>query len=108
GAAAACVIAHHEVLRMRLGQSAGRWAQRLEPHAGPPPVEEHELGALGEEERRAAVLGAASKLQHGLSVVRGPVLALALCRMGGAAPDALVIGLHHSVYDAYSLDVLVE
>jgi hypothetical protein len=51
---------------------------------------------------------AASALQHGLSIVRGPVLALALCRMGGHEPDRLIIALHHSVWDAYSLDPLFE
>jgi len=70
-------------------------------------VDEHDLGALGPDERRRAILQVAARLQDGLSIVHGPVLALALCHLGDE-PDKLVISLHHSVYDAYSLGLLIE
>jgi len=105
-AAAARVIAHHDALRMRLYRTNPGWAQRLERTAEAP-VEEHDLRDLSPDERHRAVVEAASELQHHLSIVHGPVLALALCRMGDE-PDKLILSIHHSVYDAYSLELLIQ
>jgi long-subunit acyl-CoA synthetase (AMP-forming) len=105
-AAAERVFAHHDVLRLRMYRKDQGWAQRLEPTVEVP-LEEHDLSALDPDERRRALREAAGNLQEALSIVRGPVLALALCRVG-REPDKLIISIHHSVYDYYSLALLME
>jgi hypothetical protein len=92
----------HEVLRLRLRRTPEGWRQRLLASGAEPQVEALDLSGLEPQAQRQAILDAGRRLQGSLSILRGPVLALALCRMGGTAPDKLILCIHHSVYDAYS------
>jgi acyl carrier protein len=109
-AAATALVAHHDALRLRYHRASASapWGVYIGATAEPPPVEVHAVTAEDAEERRRAVLAIASELQHRMSIVRGPVLAFTVCEMQGREQDKLVICIHHSVYDAYSLDIVFE
>jgi aryl carrier-like protein len=104
----AFLFEQHDVFRLRVFRSGSGWTQRMLPTAGEPWVEVLELAALEPPAQRQALLEIGSRHQQLLSIVRGPLLAAAMCRTGGQGLDKLLITLHHSVYDAYSLAVFFE
>jgi aryl carrier-like protein len=106
--ALAFLTEQHDVFRLRVFRSGSGWAQRLLPTAGAPRFEVLELAALEPPAQRQALLETARRHQKLLSIVRGPLLAATMCRTGGQGPDKLLITLHHSVYDAYSLGFIFD
>jgi hypothetical protein len=97
----------HDVLRMRLRRTPEGWTARISASAEAPYVEEHDLGGRTPQTQREAMLEMGRRLQAHVSITRGPVLALALCRLGGPGPDKLILCMHHSIYDGYSLPMLL-
>lgn len=98
---------HHDVLRLRLRRTPEGWTARMLASADAPHVEEHDLTGRTPEAQREAMLETGRRLQSHLSITRGPVLALALCRLGGTGPDKLILCMHHCIYDGYSMPVLL-
>jgi hypothetical protein len=97
-----------DVIRMRLRRTPEGWTAWMLASAGEPRVEEHDFTGLTPDAQRDALVAAGRKLQEGLSIARGPTLALALCRFGGSGPDKLILSLHHTLYDGYSLPMLMD
>jgi amino acid adenylation domain-containing protein len=107
-ASLAFLDAQHDALRMRLQRTGDGWRLRMLATSGEPRVEEVDLSGLEPEAQRDALIETARRLLTSLSITRGPSLAMALCRLGGKVPDKLVLSIHHSIYDAYSLPLLLE
>jgi non-ribosomal peptide synthetase component F len=97
----------HDVLRLRLRRAPEGWAVRILASADEPHVEEHDLTGRTPQAQREAMLEMGRRLQSHLSITRGPTLALALCRLGGPGPDKLILSIHHCIYDAYSMPMLL-
>nr|WP_281404395.1 non-ribosomal peptide synthase/polyketide synthase [Pyxidicoccus fallax] len=98
----------HDVIRLRLRRTPEGWTSWMLASAGEPHVEEHDLSGRTPEAQREALLLTGRQLQARLSIARGPALALALCRYGGSGPDKLILSIHHTLYDGYSLPLLME
>ncbi len=96
----------HDVLRLRLYRTReGDWAQRMLPRAEIP-IAVHDLTAMQPKARERVVHEAGHRAQRSLSIINGPVLALALCRSAGE-PDRIVVAVHHHVADRFSLNLLL-
>ncbi len=107
-ASLAFLVQRHDVLRMRLRRTGEGWGLLMLASAGEPAVTGLDLSGLEPQEQREEIIQAASRLLMSLSITRGPVLALTLCHLGHQRPDKLLLSIHHSVYDAYSLPLLLE
>jgi hypothetical protein len=104
--ALARLIAHHDALRLRFTRTDEGWVQKV---VESPPVVPFELVDLAEvpaRERSAAVIRTAQELQHGLDLLRGPVVRLALFQADPGGPSSLLLVVHHLVADAYSVALL--
>ncbi|WP_163998551.1 non-ribosomal peptide synthase/polyketide synthase [Pyxidicoccus caerfyrddinensis] len=107
-ASLAMLAEQHDVIRMRLRRTPEGWTAWMLASAGEPLVDEHDFTGRPPEAQREALLTTGRQLQDRLSISRGPALALALCRFGGAGPDKLILSIHHTLYDGYSLPLLME
>ncbi|WP_164020355.1 non-ribosomal peptide synthase/polyketide synthase [Pyxidicoccus trucidator] len=107
-ASLAFLAEQHDVIRMRLRRTPEGWTSWMLASAGEPHVEEHDLTGRTPEAQREALLATGRQLQDRLSISHGPALALALCRFGGSGPDKLILSIHHTLYDGYSLPVLMD
>ncbi|MFY0565971.1 non-ribosomal peptide synthase/polyketide synthase [Archangium lansingense] len=106
-ASVAFLSEQQDVLRLRLQRTAEGWTSRLLASAGEPHVEELDLTGRTPEAQREAMMEVARRLQSHLSITRGPVLALVVCRLGGSGPDKLILSLHHCMYDGYAMPMLL-
>ncbi|HSL85028.1 MAG TPA: amino acid adenylation domain-containing protein, partial [Thermoanaerobaculia bacterium] len=101
------VVARHEVLRTRLDDRDGAPVQVVAPRApvAVPVVEVAGLaGARREEELRRLARGTA---RAPFDLRRGPLLKALLVRLG-PADHALLLTVHHVVFDGWSLGVFFE
>ncbi|HZN20448.1 MAG TPA: amino acid adenylation domain-containing protein [Micromonosporaceae bacterium] len=98
--ALAALVAHHDLLRLRL---AGDQAWILPvAECDPVPVQQLDLAA----ERLDEVV---RRVQGGLDLARGPLLRAALLTGGpGGEPDRVLLVAHHLVVDTVSWQVLLE
>ncbi|MGZ3460644.1 MAG: condensation domain-containing protein, partial [Archangium sp.] len=107
-ASVAFLCEQQDVLRMRFQRTPEGWTTRLLASTGEPHVEELDLTGLTPQAQREALMETGRRVQTHLSITRGPVLALVLCRLGGPGPDKLLLSLHHCMYDGYAMPMLLE
>jgi len=103
------LLAHHDALRLRFVREAdGGWRQF---HA-PSPVHGSflcvDLAALPEPRRRGALEQAAAQVQGSFDLENGPLLRVALFRLGRGEASRLLLAAHHLVVDGVSLRLLVD
>ncbi|MFD4790915.1 amino acid adenylation domain-containing protein, partial [Streptomyces sp. NPDC058459] len=99
------VVTRHEVLRSRLVEGADGPVQLVEPAEVFAPLHT-DLGALPAEEARSRALGLAhADAAAPFDLTRAPLLRARLVRVG-AEEHLLVLVLHHTVADGWSMPVL--
>ncbi|MFG1664366.1 MupA/Atu3671 family FMN-dependent luciferase-like monooxygenase [Streptomyces sp. Y7] len=101
------LVERHEGLRTRLARGGDGWEQHvLRP--GPVEVPVEDLTARREEERRAAVERAgAEAAETPLDPTRGTPMTARLLRTGGSSWVLLLV-LHHSACDGWSVSLLLK
>ncbi len=115
-AALAGLAFHHDALRLRFARREGGWRQWIAPPGGADgSLIRIDLTRLRAEARGAALEDAASELQAGLALDRGPVFTAAVFALGeveaeteAEAGDRLLLTAHHLAVDGVSWRVLVE
>jgi non-ribosomal peptide synthase protein (TIGR01720 family) len=105
--AVARLLQHHDALRLRYTRTESGWFQHNDPPGIHTPCCLVDLGALPEELRRSTVESVAAALQGSLDLSRGPLLRVAILRVG-AASARLVFIIHHLAVDGVSWRVLLE
>ncbi len=100
------VVRRHEALRTTLAERGGRPVQVVHP-AAPVVLPVADLSALPDAERGAALRRlAAEEAARPFDLAAGPLLRVALLRLGGEE-HVLLLTVHHAVGDAWSTSVLL-
>jgi amino acid adenylation domain-containing protein len=101
------VVSRHEALRTTFPAVNGRPVQQI--HASlPPDWQDVDLGAVAATEREVAMQALARALaRRPFDLVRGPLVRAVLVRLSDEE-HALCLGVHHIVFDGWSLRVLVR
>ena len=102
------VVAHHDALRLRFERDAGSWRQYYAEAEVAVPFAVFDFTELSEAEQLAALEVAATELQQGLDLARGPLVRGAHFGLGGQRGARLLVVIHHLVVDAVSWRILVE
>ncbi|MEU1066673.1 non-ribosomal peptide synthetase [Streptomyces albidoflavus] len=108
-AALAELPVRHDMLRARFTHDGTRWRQRIDP--GPPgevPLVRHDLSALPEDERWAAVERLAAEADAGHDLAAGRLWSALLLDLGPGRRRQLFLTVHHLVVDAVSWRVLLD
>ncbi|MFT3769045.1 MAG: amino acid adenylation domain-containing protein [Minicystis sp.] len=106
--AVACLVGHHDALRLRLAGSGDDARMIFAEPGGPVPFARVDLGALPEAEQAAAVARGAAEAQASLDLSAGPILRVVLFDRGPAAPPLLLLVAHHLAVDAVSWSILLD
>ncbi len=102
------LMVHHDMLRARfLGGAGAPPAIAITDTVETVPFSLHDLSSLPTTERAAALTAEAERLQASLNLARGPLLRVALFRMGDGGSDRLALIIHHFVVDGVSLRILM-
>ncbi|MFC7589483.1 amino acid adenylation domain-containing protein [Nonomuraea antimicrobica] len=102
------LVARHDALRTRFEAVDGDLRQVVVPVETAAVCALHDLSALDEESRRAAMEELASAAQSGLDPWHGPVIRAALFDAGAGARPVLLMTVHHLVCDGVSWRILLE
>jgi amino acid adenylation domain-containing protein/non-ribosomal peptide synthase protein (TIGR01720 family) len=99
---------HHDVLRHRFIREGSSWHQiSVEPEDAVPFMQE-DLSALPRPEQRAALEDIAAELQASLNLSEGPLMRVALFKLGAQKPGQLLIVIHHLIVDVFSWGILLH
>lgn len=108
-AAVSRVLHRHDVFRLRMRQApGGRWTLRMLEHVGDAELVVHDMEGMTPDARASARSATGLQLHSQLSIVYGPVLALALCRSGHDKGDTVIVSMHHHAVDGYSVNLLLD
>jgi len=107
-AALQALLAHHDVLRLRLRPTRSGWQQEIGQLEAPLPLARLDLSALPEAEQAPAIVRSATELQASLDLSRGPLARAALLELGADRPHRLLIVIHHLAVDGVSWRILLE
>lgn len=101
------LLLHHDALRLRFKEEAGKWEQH---NLGAEAVAFTEigLGELDPEERDRTLIAAARRLQRSLNISDGPIVRAAYFGMGARVRGQLLLIAHHLVIDAVSWRIVLE
>ncbi|MEO7331486.1 MAG: condensation domain-containing protein, partial [Minicystis sp.] len=102
------LIAHHDLLRLRLRREEGGWEQRIVAPGGAVPFRAVELSELSEGAQIEAIDRIAAEAQTSLDLEAGPILRAVGFRLSPAWPDRLLLVVHHLAVDAVSLRILAD
>jgi len=102
------LLQHHEALRFRFRRDAAQWRQFSSQTCEPEAIRQFDLADLPAAQRMAALAMAAADLQGSLDISAGPLLRVALFRLGDQQSDRLLIIIHHLVVDGVSWRILLE
>jgi amino acid adenylation domain-containing protein len=106
-AAAGKLVARHEALRTRLAAGPRGAVQVVDP-PGPVPVEVLDFTGTGPEEQRTRLRAFLDgEAVRPFDLAQGPLLRLRLVRLGPAEHVLLAV-VHHTVFDGWSVGVLVR
>ncbi|HSN97012.1 MAG TPA: amino acid adenylation domain-containing protein, partial [Candidatus Nanopelagicales bacterium] len=103
---------HHDALRLRFTRRAvdGAHAPWIQEHVAPPgelAFEVLDLSPLSPGEQRASMQQSAARLQASLDISAGPLMRIAVFRLGGAEPGRMLWVIHHLIVDAVSWSILL-
>ncbi|WP_199443117.1 non-ribosomal peptide synthase/polyketide synthase [Umezawaea beigongshangensis] len=107
-AALEAVVAHHDALRLSFERVDGRWRQHNAPVGVPAPLRRHDLSAVDEAERTAAVERIADEAHASFDLAVPPLLRAELFDLGAGRRPLLFVAAHHLVVDAVSWRILLE
>ncbi|HYV13611.1 MAG TPA: SDR family NAD(P)-dependent oxidoreductase [Pyrinomonadaceae bacterium] len=99
---------HHDALRFRFKREDSRWQQVALDMEAEAICEEIDLSHLEPSEQRIAIETDAARAQASLDLSHGPIMRVALFRLGSDQPDRLLIVIHHLVVDVISWRILLE
>jgi amino acid adenylation domain-containing protein/non-ribosomal peptide synthase protein (TIGR01720 family) len=99
---------HHDAFRLGFERIDGRWLQFQTPDAPRPEVMEWDFSFLPDDLRRRAVQDRVAMLRQSLNLESGPLAKAVLLRRRPGQRLRLLLVLHHLIFDAASLCVLVE
>jgi amino acid adenylation domain-containing protein/non-ribosomal peptide synthase protein (TIGR01720 family)/FkbM family methyltransferase len=102
------ILAHHDALRLRFRREETGWSQDNAPVKEDTPVFCYDFSALDQPAQRAAIEKAAAELQTSFNLSAGPLVRVALFKLGAEQPDRLLIVAHHLVVDGVSWRILLE
>ncbi|HWU85749.1 MAG TPA: condensation domain-containing protein [Kofleriaceae bacterium] len=102
------VMRHHEALRLRLRRTDQGWSMVAVPDDGAIPFETVDLSSLPPGEREARFHDQVIAYHYKLSILTGPTIAMGLFHMSPDQPMRLLLTVHHSVEDNYSLYILFD
>jgi amino acid adenylation domain-containing protein/non-ribosomal peptide synthase protein (TIGR01720 family) len=99
----------HDALRMRFHRDDAGWHQvNGGPRDDGSPFHRIDLSPLGGEAWREAVESAATAVQAGLDLARGPLIRIVCFDAAGGQEARLLIVIHHLIVDGVSWRVLLE
>jgi amino acid adenylation domain-containing protein/non-ribosomal peptide synthase protein (TIGR01720 family) len=107
-AALAALLAHHDMLRVRLHRIDASHEQRIAPPGEPAPLWIADLRALPEAEQRSQIEARAAEAQTSLDLRRGPVMRAVLFQLGAGQSDRLLLIVHHLAVDSVSWQILLD
>ena len=103
------LLERHDVFRLRMRRTPeGVWSLRMLARTDNTQLAVHDLQSLTANTRADALHAAGFRLQSELSIVAGPVLAVALCRCGHDNGDTVIVSMHHHIVDGYSVSLLLQ
>ncbi len=102
------LIAHHDMLRVRLRRGESGWEQRIAPLGEAVPFRAVELSGLSESEQIAGMERIAAEAQSSLDLEAGPILRAVQLRLAPGRADRLLLVVHHLAVDTVSLRILAE
>jgi non-ribosomal peptide synthase protein (TIGR01720 family) len=105
------LMQHHDALRFRFKREDSSWQQIAlgEPGLDAEAVcEEIDLSHLEPSAQRIAIEKDAARSQASLDLSNGPIIRVALFRLGEHQADRLLIVIHHLVIDVISWRILLE
>jgi amino acid adenylation domain-containing protein/non-ribosomal peptide synthase protein (TIGR01720 family) len=102
------LLAHHDGLRQRFLLAGDRTRVRIAPRGDRTPFEVYDLSGLDEAEQPRRLPELATTLQAGLDLALGPLVRVALVRLGGRRPDLVAVVAHRLAVDAASMRILRE
>ena len=101
------LVAQHDALRLRFAPTPAGWRGWCEAQV-PVACEEVDLTALGGAAQRTALEAAVARVQASLDLTAGPVMRVALVRLGGGGADRLLWVVHHLAVDGVSWRILLD
>jgi amino acid adenylation domain-containing protein/non-ribosomal peptide synthase protein (TIGR01720 family) len=104
------LVMHHDMLRARFHWEEGRTEAakaEIAESNGAIPFIVRDLSELPDEDKAAALSADAGRMQASLDLAAGPLLRVALYRMGADQPDRLLFIIHHLVVDGVSWRILL-
>jgi amino acid adenylation domain-containing protein/non-ribosomal peptide synthase protein (TIGR01720 family) len=102
------LVAHHDMLRVRLVRDTNLWAQTIAAPGEPAALTLLDLSTLPASEQLAALEAEAARLQQSLDLARGPTFRALLVTQGPAEPSRLLLVAHHLAVDGVSWRFLLE
>jgi amino acid adenylation domain-containing protein/non-ribosomal peptide synthase protein (TIGR01720 family) len=106
--AVAALVAHHDALRLRFVEAEGIWRAWNAPREESAPLSTLDLAALPPARRAGELEAAATALQAGFDLARGPLFRAARFVLGGGEPERLLLVAHHLVVDGVSWRILLD
>ncbi len=106
--ALACLLRHHDALRLRFRKHEHGWQQSLVPPDGEIPFLCVDLSQQEKAEQELRVKELATQAQASLDLSSGPLLRVLLFRCMPHRPDRLFIVIHHLAVDGVSWRFLLE
>jgi non-ribosomal peptide synthase protein (TIGR01720 family) len=103
------LLIHHDALRTRFVNDGAAWRQTIAaPDEGIDPFVYVDLSSLPAAKRKATLECVGDALQGSLDLARGPLMRVALFKLGAGEPGRLLIVVHHLVLDGPSIPILLE
>jgi non-ribosomal peptide synthase protein (TIGR01720 family) len=106
--AVSALLRHHDALRLRFHYHDGIWEQHNAAEERGQVVWVVDLADADGETQQRQIRETRDQLQMHLSLADGPLLGIALFRLGPARPDRLMLLIHHLVQDGFSTRLLWE
>ncbi len=102
------VLGHHDGLRQRFLLAGERTRVRIAPLGDETPFQVHDLSDLDEVEQDRRLTELVTWTQGRLDPAVGPLLQVALFRLGGGRSDRLAVVAHRLVADTVSMRIILE
>ncbi|MBG1267392.1 non-ribosomal peptide synthetase/type I polyketide synthase [Nostoc sp. WHI] len=102
------LLLHHDALRLRFTPDSQGWHQVNDGLEEKVPLSVIDLSTIPPQEQSAALENTGSELQASLNLSTGPLMRVALFKLGNNQPDRLLVILHHLVVDGVSWRILLE
>ena len=102
------LLVHHDALRLRFQPIGSQWQQRNSRPGEQITLTTVDLTRVPEAEQGSAMEKAATELHASLNITEGPLIRVALLRLGAAKTSRLLIVIHHLAVDIVSWQILLE